>query len=131
MVSILGIKKTRTTPYHPQNDGSVDRMNRTLKSVNDQQNNWDIWIPQALMAYLSTVESSTAFSPHCLMFGREKLIPIDMMVPKPPGEERPSSRSEYVDNMKQRFRKTYEITRRNTKKAGQRYKIITAQGQER
>ena len=87
-------------------------MNRTLKdilskSVNDQQNDWDIWIPQALLAYLSMVESSTGFSPHCLMFGREKLIPIDLMVPRPPDEDRPSSRSEYVDNMKQLFQKTY------------------------
>ena len=64
---------TRTTPYHPQSDVMVERMNRTLKDilsklVNDQQNDWNIWIPQALLAYRSNVQSSTGFSPHCLMF---------------------------------------------------------------
>ena len=33
ITNILGIKKTRTTPYHPQSDGMVERMNRTLKNI--------------------------------------------------------------------------------------------------
>ena len=28
---LLGIKKTRTTPYHPASDGMVKRFNRTLE----------------------------------------------------------------------------------------------------
>ena len=43
---LLGMKKTRTTSYHPQCDGLVERMNKTLivalaKYVEGNQTEWD------------------------------------------------------------------------------------------
>ncbi|ROT61688.1 hypothetical protein C7M84_020536 [Penaeus vannamei] len=53
---LLGIHKTRTTLLRPQSDGVVERFNATLvtqlaKYCEEDQHDWDDWIPYILMAY--------------------------------------------------------------------------------
>ena len=52
---LLGIKRVRTIPYHPQTDGLVERFNQTLvnmprKFVDDTGKDWDQWLPYLLFA---------------------------------------------------------------------------------
>ena len=84
----LGIDKTRTTPYHPQGNGLVERTNRSLKSLLKvfSQNNpssWDLALPRCLLAYRSTIHKSTGQTPSFLWTGRENRLPSDVLLPSP------------------------------------------------
>ena len=89
MCKLLQIEKKRTTPYHPQSDGMVERFNRTLVKmlsmfVDDNHRNWDEQIPYVMMAYRATEHETTGMSPNMLMLGREISTPLDIMFEMPP-----------------------------------------------
>ncbi len=56
---LLHIHPIRTTPYHPQTDGLVERFNKTLKSLlqkaaTDTGKDWDLLLPYLLTFCLPT-----------------------------------------------------------------------------
>ena len=79
---MLGIHKVRTSPYHPEADGLVERLNRTFlnilaKYVGDKPEDWDLWLSTAAFAYRSAKQASTGFSPFQLLYGRDPVEPVD------------------------------------------------------
>ena len=79
---LLGIKKLSTTSYHPQCNGMVERLNRTLKSMLRKQEakfgmQWDQYLPGVLWAYRNTPHESTGEKPSFLLFGMDLRTPSD------------------------------------------------------
>jgi len=70
-----GMARSLTTPYHPQGDGMVERLNQTLlatlattvRSATD----WPAALPAAVAAHNAHRAAATGHSPHFLMFGRD------------------------------------------------------------
>ena len=74
LCSLLNIDKTRTTAYHPQSDGLVERFNLTLenmlsKYIASDQKDWDSHLPMLMLAYRSSIHESTGQTPAAMMFG--------------------------------------------------------------
>ena len=79
MCHLLNINKTRSTAYHPEGNGQVENLHKTLKSmlkarVDDDPQGWDEQLDYCIMAFRSSVHSSTEHTPFELMFGREMRI---------------------------------------------------------
>ena len=101
LCDLLQIDKRRTTAYHPQCDGQVERFNITLTMmlsmyVEKNQKEWDHWLPQVLLAYRSSVHESTGATPFALLYGHEARLPVDLCFPCPAEPTAPTNYQEYT-----------------------------------
>ena len=86
MCSLLGVKKIRTTPYHPQTNGSAERVHQTLQRMTgkldpEKRKKWPAHIGSIIIAYNSTRSLVTRYSLYYLMFGQRPRLPIDLLFP--------------------------------------------------
>jgi uncharacterized C2H2 Zn-finger protein len=126
MCKLLGIKKTRTTPLHPQSDGMVERYNRTLEHqlaifVNENQRDWDEHIPLLLMAYRTSTHELTGITPAKMMMGRDLSIPLDLVMGHPPQRSQ-ESRLSYVARLKESLDVAHKFARERLKLTAERMK---------
>lgn len=71
-----------TTAYHPQTNGLTERFNKTLcetiakYAIENENSEWDQFVPSALFAYRTKIQKSTKFSPFFLLYGRNEETPL-------------------------------------------------------
>ena len=119
LCELLQCKKTRTTPYHPQSDGLVERQNRTILAmlsavVNENLDDWDDHLPYVMSAYRSSVQESTGCTPNLMLFGRENTMPLDLIFPLTE-DEYPECSHEYVQWVRQAQNIAHEYAREKLK----------------
>ena len=126
MCKILGMKKTRTTPLHPQSDGMVERYNRTLEHqlaifVNENQRDWDEHIPLLLMAYRTAIHESTGITPAKMMMGRQLRLPLDLLMGPTP-QVHTNCKGEYVEKLLDGLEVAHKFARTRLKLTSERMK---------
>ena len=114
MCSLLGIEKIRTTPYHPQSNGSAKRAHQTLRRMIRKLDpelcqKWLVHLGSVLIAYNTTRFLVTGFSLYYLMFGQRPQLPIDLLFPTRWEHNLTSTIDEYVETLYRHLRKSVKL----------------------
>eukprot|EP00731_Ephydatia_muelleri_P004863 Em0002g1039a len=126
---LLQVHPIRTSPYHPQTDGLVERFNQTLKSMlrktgTDGGKEWDKKIPYLLFAYREVPQASTGFSPFELLYGRDVRGPLDILKEVWETTSRTTDENviSYVLSTRERLREMSELVQENLSSSQRRQK---------
>jgi len=111
---LLKIKKIQSTAFHPESQGSLERSHRVLAEylrhyVNEDQTNWDEFVPFAAYAYNTSEHSATGYTPFELVFGHPSSLPSAL-------KSEPSPQynyDDYVSELKGRLQTAHHVAKKN------------------
>ena len=117
----LGIKQYRSSAYHPESQGALERFHQTLKDMIrsycfDTEKDWDEGIHLLLFAVRESVQESLGFSPFELVFGHSVRGPLKLLKEKfLSNDETPLNLLQYVSDFRNRLSRACEVARSNLK----------------
>lgn len=120
----LGIERSFCSPYHPQTNGLVEKLNGTIqrslgKLARKNSKKWDEFLQATMFGLRTKKQLTTQHSPYYLMFGREARYPSEV----PKDYEVTTDKVENVARREQIFQglsnqpETYLRVRENVKKS--------------
>ena len=82
----MDVKHTYTMPYYPRCSSLVESFNGTcqkilFKLVDAHPRDWDEYLDKALWACKLAEKRSIGFSPYHLVYSKEAMVPLEVMLP--------------------------------------------------
>ena len=119
LCELYGVQKLRTSPYHAQANGQVERMNQTIirmigKLKQDKKAHWSEHLPEMLAAYNSTHLAVTGYSPYFLLFGRKSRMTVDCLFPTLRDSPHQAKMEVSVTAMQKRMKEAFAVARHLT-----------------
>ena len=119
----MGIKKSHTSPYHPQSNAGPERFNRTLLNMlgtleDHQKGDWKQFVKPLVYYYNCIPHETTRMSPY------ELLLPVDLVFEKAREGCESESLQDYLPELQLKMAKAHEIVSRHTDKAKTKNKVL-------
>ena len=135
LYELLGIRHIKTSVYHPEANGLVERFNGTLKHmlkkfVGNEIDYWDKYWPFVLFAYREVPCQSTGYSPFELLYGRVVRGPLTL-VKHAWGCTKISQNLNFVLETRKRLKQMQEIVHENLKGTQEKQKKLYDQRSSR
>lgn len=123
-----GVKGSRTTPYHPQGNGQVERFNRTLLAMlrnlpETAKADWKASLAKVVHAYNCTHSEATGYAPYFLLFGRNPRLPIDLMFGLTV-KDQGSSHRDYAKKWRARMDAAYKLASDTSSKESKQGRVL-------
>ena len=129
MWHLLEVKPVHTAVYHPQTNGLVERINKTLKGmlrklVMEKPRRWNLLVAPLMFAIRDVPQASTGLFPFEMLYGWNRQGVLDLIKEKSEsGKDEVQLTVQHVIEMREHLRKVSQLAREH---------LITAQqGQKR
>ncbi|KAL0152835.1 hypothetical protein M9458_051856, partial [Cirrhinus mrigala] len=126
LLTMAGVNKSHTTPYHPMGNGIAEKFNRTLGSMirtlpPKAKSKWPQMLQQLTFCYNCTEHETTSFAPFYLMFGRVPRLPVDVLFQNVLLNEDVVDYKDFVSKLRKDLREAAHIAQMNTLKEQERH----------
>lgn len=99
------INQVKTTAFHPQSNGSLERSHQVLveylKQYVSNRNDWDAWLNMAMFSYNTSLHEGTKYTPYELVFGVLARTPSEIAPVAPSTDETCAA---YLEALNERLR---------------------------
>ena len=117
LMTLLGSKRSRTTAYHPQANGTVERFHRQLKAALKAQPNPDAWmdsLPLILLGIRTALKEDISTTSAEMVYGTTFRLPGEFFASSP--HSTLSDPSDFVSKLKSHFHSVRPIPPRTTQR---------------
>lgn len=106
LTCLLGVTHLKTTAYHPQANGMVERFHRQLKAslmAHESPEQWAVHLPLVLLGLRTVIKDDLGCAASQMVYGTSLRLPADFLVPPQPQDNPSSPGPSYVKDLTRFF----------------------------